>query len=78
MDPFTIAIIALAVSAAASMLLVKRPSPRKPEAFEDLDFPQFEEGTRQTVCFGDCWTSGWMVLWYGNYRTTKIKAGGKK
>lgn len=45
----------------------------KPAAFEDFDFPQFEEGIAQAVFFGDCWTGDWMVLTYGNYRTVAIK-----
>jgi hypothetical protein len=49
-----------------------------PSTLEDFDFPQSEDGTPQAVLFGDAWTSGWMVLWYGNFRTKKIKAGGKK
>lgn len=51
----------------------------KPAALSEFDFPQFEEGGPQGVLFGDGWTSGWFVLWYGNYRTTKVKSkGGKK
>ena len=51
----------------------------KPAALTEFDFPQFEESTPQGVGFGDFWTAGWFVLWYGNYRTTKVKSkGGKK
>lgn len=52
----------------------------KPEAFNEIDFPQADEGTPQAVIFGDCWTEDWMVLTVGNYRTTEIKSdqgGGK-
>ena len=45
----------------------------KPAAFSDWDFPQFEEGTSEAVCFGDNWTTDWFVLWFGNYRTKSIK-----
>lgn len=55
----------------------KSKTPR-PVAFEDFDFPQFEEGTAQAVIFGDCWTPDWMVLGIGNYRTTKIKTSSGK
>lgn len=45
---------------------------------EEWDFPQFEEGIEQPVIFGDNWLKGPFILWYGNYRTIKIKSGGKK
>lgn len=51
---------------------------QKPVAFEDIDFPQFEEGTPQIVFFGDCWTPDWMVLTVGNYRTRAIRTKGGK
>lgn len=44
----------------------------RPAAITDFDFPQFEEGTPQAVFFGDCWSTGWMVLWYGNLRSEPI------
>lgn len=50
-----------------------KQKPPKAPAFEDFDFPQFEEGTPQCVIFGDCWTEDWMVLAVGNYRTTEIR-----
>lgn len=49
----------------------KAQTPR-PAAFEDFEFPQFEEGAEQHVIFGDCWTESWMVLGLGNYRTQKV------
>lgn len=78
MPLFAWALVALVATYAVSALLIPKPQPQKPAAFEDWDFPQFEEGTPQAVYFGDCWTSGWFVLWYGNYRTTKVKARGGK
>ena len=71
------ALVFLVVSTAIQAILVK-PVNQKPAALEDFDFPQADEGTPQAVFFGDCWTEGWMVLWYGNMRTTKIKSKGKK
>lgn len=53
--------------------LAPKPEKAKPAAFDDWDFPQFDEGTSQAVVFGDCWTPDWFVLWYGNYRTKSIK-----
>lgn len=46
---------------------------------DDFDFPQADEGTPQAVYFGECWSSGWMVLSTGDFRVTEIrKKGGKK
>lgn len=75
---FAIAFAMLVVSYVITSMLMKRPK-IKPAALEDWDFPQSEDGTPQTVFFGDCWATGPMVVWYGNYRTIKIKSkGGKK
>lgn len=71
------ALVFLVVSVALQAILIK-PMNQAPTSLEDFDFPQADEGTPQAVFFGDCWTNGWMVLWYGNYRTTKIKSKGKK
>lgn len=71
------AFLFLAVSYIIQSFLVKRPK-NKPQALEDWEFPQADEGTAQTVFFGDCWQDGPNVMWYGNYRTVKIKSGGKK
>lgn len=57
--------------------MAKKNKP-KPAALEDWDFPQKDEGTKQAVIFGDCWQDGPSVMYTGNYRTKKIKAGGKK
>lgn len=81
MDPFTQIAIALAmmiVSYVITAAMVKAPEPQKPAALADFTFPQADEGTPQAVFFGDCWTSGWMVLWYGNLRSTAIKSDGSK
>lgn len=62
-----------------SYALAPKPKAPKPAAFEDFDFPQFEEGTPQMVIFGDVWIEDWMVLTAGNYRNTAIKTkSGKK
>lgn len=49
-----------------------------PTAFEDIDFPQADEGTPQAVFFGDCWTEDWMVLAVGNYKVDEIHNAGSK
>lgn len=61
-------------------LMPKVQNNMTPVAFEDFEFPQFDEGTPQAVFFGDCWSKDWMVLTVGNYRTQAIrkKGGGKK
>ena len=51
---------------------------QKPAGLDEWDFPQFEDGTEQTVIFGDVWLKGPFILWYGDYETKKIKKGGKK
>ena len=58
-----------------SQALAPKPKNNSPEAAtsEDWDFPQADEGTPQCVIFGDCWTSSWQVLDYGNYRYIEIK-----
>lgn len=77
MHLLVIALIMLVVSYVIQSFLVKTPK-TKPAALSDWDFPQADEGTPQTVVFGDAWLTGPMVLWYGNYRTIKIKSKGKK
>lgn len=66
-------ILILIASALISASMVKKPEPPKPEDFEDIDFPQADEGTPQCVIFGECWTGDWMVLTYGNYRTEEVR-----
>ena len=78
MPLFAWALIFLVVSTALQMVLAVRPASPEASALADFDFPQVDEGTPEMVAFGDVWTDGWMVLWYGNLRTTKIKSKGKK
>lgn len=72
-----IAIVVLALSYVITSMLVKKPK-TKPASLEDFDSPQTEEGTPEYVLFGDHWSEGPMILWYGNYRTKKIYAEGGK
>ncbi len=73
-----LAIGLLVASYAVQAIFHKQPKQRI-ATLDDFDVPQVEEGTPQAVVFGDVWLEGWQVLWYGNYRTTKISAkGGKK
>ena len=69
----------LIASFAIQALLTPKPEKPKPAALEDFDFPQVEEGTPQSVVFGDVWIKDWHVLWYGDLRTSAVKSsGGKK
>lgn len=80
MEPMSWAYLAI-VAISAYLSYKNRPKTvvPKPVAFEDFEFPQFEEGTPQCVFFGDNWTQDWMVLSFGNYRVEPIKTkGGKK
>lgn len=85
MDPIsiivqiTISVVMMAISYAITASMARRAPSRKPSALEDFDFPQDAEGTAQMVVFGDVWTDGWMVLWYGDFQVIPIrKKGGKK
>lgn len=76
---FIWAIGMLIASYVIQVALTPRPEQPKPASLEDFDFPQVEEGTPQSVIFGDVWISDWHVLWYGNLRTSKVSSkGGKK
>lgn len=77
MPLFAWALIFMVASYAIQSLTMKQQT-QKPASLEEFDFPQVDEGTPHAVVFGDGWTAGWQVLWYGNFRTIKIKSGGKK
>lgn len=73
------ALYLLIASMVISVALAPKVQPPPPTAFEDIDFPQVDEGTPQAVFFGDCWSEDWLVISVGNYRTEEIKSsGGKK
>lgn len=72
---FAIMLVTYAISSATA----SKAQQQKPAGLEAFDFPQTEEGTPQCVFFGDCWTSDWVVLSYGNLYTRPIRSkGGKK
>lgn len=77
MPLFAWALVLLVASYAITMLTMKSQN-QQAASLEDFDIPQVDEGTPHAVVFGDVWLEGWQVLWYGNYRTTKIKSKGKK
>jgi hypothetical protein len=52
-----------------------------PATLGEFNFPQHEEGTPQTVIFGDVWIEDEMILYYGNLSNQAIRTssgGGKK
>jgi hypothetical protein len=73
------ALALMVASYAIQAVLIKKPPEKGAANIDDFDVPQVEEGTPHAVVFGDGWIEGWQVVWYGNYRTSKIKAksGGK-
>lgn len=77
MPMFAWALIAMVASYVIQAITMKVPN-QQAASLEDFDIPQIDEGTPHAVVFGDVWLEGWFVLWYGNYRTTKIKSKGKK
>lgn len=76
MPLFAWALLFMVASSVLKAVFVK-PQKLDPASLEDFDFPQIDEGTPQAVFFGDCWTDGWFILWFGNLRTTKITKGKK-
>lgn len=74
-----VGLVMMVASVLISAALAPKQQPPKAAAFEEFDFPLAEDGTPQSVVFGDCWLSDWTVLAVGNYRTTAIKtSSGKK
>ena len=78
MPMFLFAVALMIASYAITALMTPKPTTPKPAAFDEFDLPQTEEGTPQAVIFGDVWTPDWIVLWYGNYRTSAVKSDGNK
>ncbi|MDR3488616.1 MAG: hypothetical protein P4M05_27390 [Bradyrhizobium sp.] len=80
MDPITLifAIGALIASYAIKALITPATENPKAAALGDFSFPQTEEGTPQSVVFGDVWIEDWTVLWYGNMRNSPIRTSTDK
>jgi len=70
------ALAILVVSYAITALTSKNTKPKDaiPSRLSEFVFPSHDEGTPQPVIFGECWTSDWMVLYYGNLSTESIRA----
>lgn len=77
MPLFAWALVLMTASYVIQSFLV-RPQNQNPATLADFDFPQIADGTPHAVVFGDGWLDGWQVLFYGNFRTKKVKSGGKK
>ena len=76
---FLLALGMMIASYAINALLAPKTDTPKPASLDAFDFPQVDEGTPQSVVFGDVWIEDWHVLWYGNLRTSAVKSeGGKK
>lgn len=73
------AIGTLVASYAIQAFMAPKSDPPEKASMSDFDFPQITEGTPQSVVFGDCWISDWLVLWFGDLRTSDVQSdGGKK
>ena len=69
-------LILWAISALVSYLLTPKPPSARPGKVE---IPTVEEGRKIGVLFGSRWMKGPHLFWWGDVRTTPIKAkGGKK
>lgn len=69
--PWFVTLLLFVASFVLQTLMVKSTRP-DPATLSEFDFPQFDEGTPQAVIFGDVWSTGWFVAWFGNLRTVKI------
>lgn len=72
-----VAIIIMIVS--IIIQLATRPHQHKPVAatLGDVQIPTIDQGTPVAVVFGEVWCDNWMVLWYGDLRSTPIIKGSK-
>lgn len=76
---YVFAIVLLIASYVITQALQPKPKGPLNSILQDIQLPTTAEGTPQGVTFGDCWTSDWTVLWYGNFGVEPISGqGGKK
>ena len=71
---WALAILVVSYAITALTTKVTKPKDAIPARLSEFVFPTHEEGTPQPVIFGECWTSDWMVLYYGNLSTQSIRA----
>lgn len=77
MEPFSAFLLLTAASLLVSAFNKPKTNRIQPGTFDTSSIPVAEEGTRIIEVFGDVNVSNFMVLWYGDYRTKKIKASKK-
>lgn len=71
--------VILAISIIISIATAPKPKNAKPPSLEDFsDMPGVEDGVEITDVAGMAWIPNSNMLWYGNLRTTPIKAKGGK
>lgn len=68
------AVSALVASYAIVAYITPEVEDAKRGTLDDFDYPQVDEGTPQAVIFGDVVTEDFHVLYYGNLRTSPVKA----
>lgn len=73
----------MVLSYTITALTAKKPvdNTPKPATLSEFQFPQHEEGTPQTVIFGDVWIEDEMILYYGNLSNVAVRtssSGSKK
>ena len=79
MEPMTWAMLIMMVaSMVLSIVLAPKQKQPQPGTYDDMNIPQIDEGTPQSVIFGEVWISDWFVLATGNFRTKKVKAKNAK
>lgn len=72
-------IAAVAISLLVTFALRPKPQTQPPAGLSELDVPTAEEGRDVPVLFGCRDIPSGNVVWFGDLRTTAIKAkGGKK
>lgn len=76
---FVVQLAILVVAAYVSVALAPKPEIPPPAELDDFDVPTADETRAIPVVFGTVWVKGPNVMWYGDLRSTAIKAkGGKK
>ena len=79
MDPFTwIYIAIMLVSAYVNYSAMSKTQGQKPPAISEYSVPTADEGIDIQYLNGECWLEDPNILFYGNLRTSPIKAEGGK
>lgn len=68
-----------AIALVVTYALAPKPQTQPPAGLEDIEAPIAEEGREIPVLFGCRDIRGANVVWYGDFKTKRIKSsGGKK